>query len=553
MKIQSLAVIFIIIILPIALVLEVYTQNRINTINLQTKYDSKLNDATYDAIKAYQLNSFNATDTSELANAKIRNIEASANTFFNSISSGFSELGYTKSTLQNYIPALVYTMYDGYYIYAPFTNTWDTDSKNDEIKNTMINQIGKQFTFKEGEKIYGLKPYVYYSCRYKRNGKFDVTITYSLDNYIQIQGTVTENDGTKKTVSKYGYLLDDVQYNENTKTVIYKNISIDVETNNVLKENVYLANSNITQEYSYIKKSGKKYYLDNSDNSVFSVIKGEKMPQKGFNTADIINNKNAQEYYKEAYELKKFMQEYELDQMTIKDIVDENGNSYEVKNDDSPYHIEGKIFDFNNIESETSNFNLHRIEVIKHAIERNLSIAISNFNAYSGLSFQMPKLKDTDWDKIMDNISMISFMQGINIGGKIYNGYAIVTNTKNEDVVMEDSIYIKTTDSVFHRVTENDLWKQNIEVGVYNVNLERRTVQKTEGNNTYYFPVTGTLSYDSIVTQNNSLKNSEKSIKEYVNNDLNNIDDKQKKLKKLYYTALARERYGIYRQQLKIN
>ena len=210
MKIQNLAVIFIIIIVPIALVLEVYTQNRINTINLQTKYDSKLNDATYDAIKAYQLNSFNATDTSELANAKIRNIEASANTFFNSISSGFSELGYTKSTLQNYIPALVYTMYDGYYIYAPFTNTWDTDSKTDEIKNTMINQIGKQFTFEEGEKIYGLKPYVYYSCRYKRNGKFDVTITYSLDNYIQIQGTVQENNGTTKTVSKYGYLLDSI-------------------------------------------------------------------------------------------------------------------------------------------------------------------------------------------------------------------------------------------------------------------------------------------------------------------------------------------------------
>ena len=68
----------------------------------------------------------------------------------------------------------------------------------------MINQIGKQFTFEEGEKIYGLKPYVYYSCRYKRNGKFDVTITYSLDNYIQIQGTVQENNGTTKTV----YLFD---------------------------------------------------------------------------------------------------------------------------------------------------------------------------------------------------------------------------------------------------------------------------------------------------------------------------------------------------------
>ena len=552
MKIQNLAVIFIIIIVPIALVLEVYTQNRINTINLQTKYDSKLNDATYDAIKAYQLNSFNATDTSELANAKIRNIEASANTFFNSISSGFSELGYTKSTLQNYIPALVYTMYDGYYIYAPFTNTWDTDSKNDEIKNTMINQIGKQFTFEEGEKIYGLKPYVYYSCRYKRNGKFDVTITYSLDNYIQIQGTVTENDGTKKTVSKYGYLLDDVQYNENTNKVSYKNIEIDAEYGDNLKENVYLANSNSIETYPYIKKAGTKYYLDN--NNVFSVIKGEKMPQSGFDTNDITNNKNAQEYYKEAFELKQFMEKYGLDKIEITDIVDENGNTYIDDSDDKPYHVNGRIFNFNsNIESETSNFNLHRIEVIKHAIERNLSIAISNFNAYSGLSFQMPKLKDTDWDKIMDNISMISFMQGINIGGKIYNGYAIVTNTKNEDVVMEDSIYIKTS-NVFHRVTENELWTQNIEVGVYNVNLERRTVQKTEGNNIYYFPVTGTLSYDSIVTQNNSSKDSKKSIKEYVNDlDKNNNNDKQKKLKKLYYTALARERYGLYRQQLKIN
>ena len=248
------------------------------------------------------------------------------------------------------------------------------------------------------------------------------------------------------------------------------------------------------------------------------------------------------------------MEKYGLDEIKITDIVDENGNTYIDDSDDKPYHDNGRIFNFNsNIESETSNFNLHRIEVIKHAIERNLSIAISNFNAYSGLCFQMPKLKDTDWDKIMDNISMISFMQGINIGGKIYNGYAIVTNTKNEDVVMEDSIYIKTSNNVFHRVTENGLWKQNIEVGVYNVNLERRTVQKTEGNNTYYFPVTGTLSYDSIVTQNSSSKDSKKSIKEYVNNDLNNIDDKQKKLKKLYYTALARERYGIYRQQLKIN
>ena len=49
MKIQSLAVIFIIIILPISLVLASYTQNRVQTLRMQTSYDSKLNDATHDA------------------------------------------------------------------------------------------------------------------------------------------------------------------------------------------------------------------------------------------------------------------------------------------------------------------------------------------------------------------------------------------------------------------------------------------------------------------------------------------------------------------------
>ena len=53
MKIQSLAVMFIILILPISLVLASYTQNRVETLQTQASYDSKLNDATYDALKAY--------------------------------------------------------------------------------------------------------------------------------------------------------------------------------------------------------------------------------------------------------------------------------------------------------------------------------------------------------------------------------------------------------------------------------------------------------------------------------------------------------------------
>ena len=47
MKIQSLAIIFLIIILPISLVLTSYIQTRIDTIGLQATYDSKLNDAIF--------------------------------------------------------------------------------------------------------------------------------------------------------------------------------------------------------------------------------------------------------------------------------------------------------------------------------------------------------------------------------------------------------------------------------------------------------------------------------------------------------------------------
>ena len=132
MKLQNLAVIFIIIILPISMILNVYTRNQVKTLKLQISYDSKLNNATYDALKAFQLNTINS-DTSDLANSKLRDIEASVNTFFTSIASNFNMAGYNQDELKEYVPALVYTMYDGYYIYSPYTN--HLDDTNEKIEN----------------------------------------------------------------------------------------------------------------------------------------------------------------------------------------------------------------------------------------------------------------------------------------------------------------------------------------------------------------------------------------------------------------------------------
>ena len=55
MKTQHMAVIFIIIILPISLILSEYVQNQVETIKMQISYDTKLSNATYDAIRAFQL------------------------------------------------------------------------------------------------------------------------------------------------------------------------------------------------------------------------------------------------------------------------------------------------------------------------------------------------------------------------------------------------------------------------------------------------------------------------------------------------------------------
>ena len=531
MKIQSLAIMFIILILPISMVLASYTQSRVETLSLQSKYDSKLKDATYDALKAYQLNSLN-NDTSDYANSKIRDIKASVNTFFNSIATNFSTIGYSKEVLQNYIPAIVYTMYDGYYIYSPYTNTWGTNSSNETIKNEMKEQIkpDDQSTYKDGENLYGLKPYVYYSCRYKATG-IDVVITYSLDNYISIQGTINA-----KPISKYGYILSDV---EEGNTVTYKGIRIDTENKNY-KENIMLNGDEKAQEYYCIKKNGTKYYLDNNG-EVFSVLNGKKIVQNGMSASEFSQNNSAKNYYIEARELKNFITDNRLDQLTIDNIVDENGNYF--SKDKNPYQELNKngskyIFDFTNIENEDSNFNTHRRDVIKYSIERNLSIAISNYNNYSGSSnnFQMPKLKETDWDTIMNNISIISFLQGINIGGKVYNGYSVINNNKNLDVVTEDSIYIKNGDAI-SRVTEDNLTVNPSTIGIFNINLERKSGENSSGQTNYYFPVVGTLSYDSIVTQNNV-----KSLKDALTGDL----------AKIYYTALGRERYGMYRPKLEI-
>ena len=222
MKLQTLTVLFIIIILPITMVVSQFIKTEISTITMQSTYDSRLNNATYDAIKSFQINESNST-TENIPTEKIRDVQASVQSFYNSLASSMGVSGYTEEDLRGYIPCLVYTLYDGYYIYTGYKNN-------------------------DGNKEYGLKPYVYYTEPIIGNN-VNVTVSYTLDSYIMVAGTVNG-----ESVTESGYLCN------NTNNI-----------NNVeeLKENIdFNGSMEYNVPYKYMKigdssQSNKFYWLNN--------------------------------------------------------------------------------------------------------------------------------------------------------------------------------------------------------------------------------------------------------------------------------------------------
>lgn len=525
MKLQELAIIFIIIILPISLLLSAYTQFQINTINKQTAYDARLTKATYDAIKAFQLNMTNST-TSDLANSKLRDLEASVNAFRNSIKTAFDLGGYSNEEIDNYIPALVYTLYDGFYIYSPYENT----------ENGNISE-------------YGLKPYISYSMRYEKGSDTDVVITYSLDNYISVQGIINGD-----FVNKSGYLIDGITYEDGI--IKYNGVTIKEEQ---LKE--YLPIDD--KEYYYAKINGTKYYL--VENQIQYISNGSMKVQCKEGDAEyqiyyrkIMNNDSAKQYYIEAYEFTEWAKGIlrDLEWEDAKDQIIVDGN---IENG-SVFNTTGGIFEFNdpfaenetNIENELSSFNQHRLAVIRHKIETNLAIAISNYNEYSKAEnvFQMPELKENEWDHIINNVSLISFLQGLNIGGKIYNGYTFVTNAESQEVVLEENIYILGNDGYYHKIGDKGFENVNgnppqVEIvnrssGRINLDFEKQSILIGE-TYSYYYPLKDyNASYTSIVMQDDVTTYDD--IYKYVNGQSD-------ELKEAFYTALGRERYSLYKSK----
>lgn len=620
MKLQHLAVIFVLIMLPITLVMGEYIQTQIETIKLQTLYMKSLNTATYDALKAYQINSVN-DKYSSLSDSKTRNIEASISTFYNSLSVSMEEYASSREDLSAFVPAILFTLYDGYYIYSSYNNLYSTtgtgDNERIQIQNTHNYQTG-------------LRPYIYYSCQYRLSNGKTIVINYTLDNAITVYGEFRNAQGVYEYQVKSGYLIDYrkvTNVNRTNKTLTYDGITIGPETltEHLLTIEDETAGTTLERDYPYIVYNNQKVYqdVDSSGNPIYentqvpvynaagqlqydgngniryqtvrapryfwyanykkTYLQSEKQGLLTYINSNGVGFRSisAYEYYTEAYEFSKWLvEESGLASVTQANIVQNdgtigantvNGELYLSVNTNTLDGCTSYIFDTTKTGNDplisSSTFNIHRMAVIRKSIETNLVTAIANYNSQSGSTYEfvMPIIDETNWDKITNNVSLISFMQGMPISHKYYNNYSVITNTKNEEVINEQSVYIMVQNSDGNYEYHQPGCKELIEMQKSNPNLSmtaytdlsfmRQTVKVNEVRTRYFYPQsrvgrTTTGCYNCIVNASgdydiDSIISGQ--VRDYYTGNVLYTTNQLTAVRRAYLTGIARERQDLYK------
>ena len=217
----------------------------------------------------------------------------------------------------------------------------------------------------------------------------------------------------------------------------------------------------------------------------------------------------------------------------------------------------------NDPENEKSAFVQHKRTVIKQKIEGVLNSSITAYSQRAlGRAYKMPKLKVEDWEKIYNNISMITFFQGKKIGLTNYNGYCVLNSTNNKEYVNPNLMYfidgIDDTNHYYHDIRCSQcesastltgykigaFMKQKLEVakdaaGNTKKDASGRIIYSDNGTETlspYKYNHKALACYECI----NGPLNTNESIYKYIW-ELGNTDE-EKNIKSAYWTSLGRER-----------
>ena len=540
MKLQHISIVFVLIFIPILLVTSYFISLQVQTIKMESSYNEKLLTSAHDAMRAFELNTANE-DLSAVSDSLRSIIDASTNIFFNTLCTNLGISNASKSYIQPYIPAILYTLYDGYYIYSP-TNLAEicTDSygrtirtsdfgvryketitdangnklgvyefNQDAIKYNDENEIEPeglndnsyvvnylsldsaikkeygQILYKNNDGTYStelhsipgkydastyykrsyiLKSYIPYSARYSnidKNGNYpsgeipyNITINYTLDNFLTVEGMIGNTYYTKS-----GYLTkkDLVKEIDANGTIIngsnWSQISEDVIKEYIENPSLYEVKVTLSDGITISNRDGKVQVSSSSGTGVEDVYWDDAA--------------SAVQYYVDTFVFSNWFYErlseipaknLKNTQYSVSDIQNLNIDDITKDSDDKAiqtdlykdmlHNFEGdntKPFntnESNDPESEESDFYTHKRFVIKNSITYNLILSMLVYTEESRtVEFNMPVFQDSEWDIILNNISIVSFMEGFKCGLKYFNNYAIVTSTNNEISVTDNEIY----------------------------------------------------------------------------------------------------------------
>lgn len=187
-------------------------------------------------------------------------------------------------------------------------------------------------------------------------------------------------------------------------------------------------------------------------------------------------------------------------------------------------------------DGNTEIFSDHRRAIIKQTLISNLNQAITSYsrNGSAG-TFELPILTEEDWDKILNNVSIITFVQNIPIGMKSYNNYVVATSTANKEFVNPNEIYFDGKDGYYHLPYCNKLEDPNTDTltGYRNIDYILKSYEKDDKIR-YYCNHLNQACYYCLVQRNLFTSVSKE----------NQIWDKYTGA---YETALARERYVTHK------
>ena len=719
MKLQGLGIVFAIIILPVIIILSYYIQLSVDTVALQTSYKSKLNDSTYDSMLAFEMNTANE-NLSTVADSLRSIIEASNSVFFDSLASNFGMSNANKSLFQAYTPAILYTLYDGYYIYTPtkqpelltyqdwmlttLFNSGDPDGrtlvyspsssvgelttstqlKPEDIiiskadvsskggqpiythdgrfvykvksgkENTEDYKIGNSYytAILSDESVgkisykleYMLKSYMPYTARYVHednttgNTTHDITINYTLDNYMNIVGNINgiyyaktgylipsdvvnvdnldikNPDGTDavdalgKTIDKYYLMaLNEDEAEELCLSGKYK-ISLTIncrskKDDGTADQVTIVSNPQALDRSSVFNSSGAREdeiqsqlsadYANWHDNSYPLIPTGSNLLSRIQTEESELANMRAIAYYVRnqifsnwVYDNLGSIQAKDIQNDIISNTVSEYassiGNNYSTKTasfDTLFQNFKGDnslIFGDSTQDTDLeSNFTNHKDGVIRNSIQYNLNLAFSSYTEMYGgnLSFQMPVISDSEWERIITNVSIVSFLQGIPCGTKNFSSYSIVNSTNNELTVIPSEIYYiptnrfndegdPTNGTIYAHRVDCELFPDGYSSGPYGVNCSPYVSMKSndvkydgiynKNKGIYEYNFRNLLDYSCIINKNLREKNytiggTEAEVQRLDPSKWVGDDALNSNRRIAYYTGIAEQRQRLYK------